>query len=33
MAYKIKKKKKKNGNKWLKDWYKFEKKASRNPFL
>jgi hypothetical protein len=37
MAYhihKIKKKKKgDNGNKWLKGWYSFEKKASKNPFL
>lgn len=36
MAYKIKKKKQKkldNGDKWEKDWYSFEKKASKNPFL
>lgn len=37
MAYHLSKKKKKrkidNGNKWLRGWYGFEKKASKNPFL
>lgn len=30
---KYKKKRKANGDKWLNDWYKFEKKAEKNPFL
>lgn len=35
MKYTIKKKKKKlnKDDKWLRNWYKFEKKAERNPFL
>jgi hypothetical protein len=34
MTYKIKSKKKLGKeDKWLKDWYNFEKKTSRNPFL
>jgi len=34
MTYKIKKKiKKDKGSIWLKDWYKLEKGAIKNPFL
>jgi hypothetical protein len=36
MVYLYKKKKKKkidNGDRWLKSWYGFEKRVSRNPFL
>jgi hypothetical protein len=34
MAYKIKKNKRKDkGDIWLKDWYKLEKEATKNPFL
>jgi hypothetical protein len=36
MAYKIKQKKSKKldkEDKWLKDWYKMEKEATKNPFL